>query len=189
MTIKMRLLALLPLLILLLLPQCSKSTVTVNVDILSFFEEEDKDLEYGEDPVIPGYGPEISVKSPIEVISVPEEMSSNGIIEEIFILFGLDVANETGQAQAEFKVYACAKDLNPFLTPPILAEELILEPDSSYLLEMTVEGDDRLYQLFTQDEIYFAVEVLLQPGESTEDIKGVMLMEELKALVAVSSSF
>jgi hypothetical protein len=189
MTLKTRQLALLPFLILLLLPQCSKSTLTVNVDILSFFEEEDKEMEYGENPVIPGYGPEISVKSPIQVISIPEEMSSNGTIEEIFILFGLDVANQTGQAEANFRVYACEKDLNPFLTPPILAEELILEPDSSYLLEMTVEGDDRLHQLFTKEEIYFAVEVFLQPGESTEDIKGVMLMEELKALVAVSSSF
>jgi hypothetical protein len=177
MKLKTKQLWFLPLLIAMLLPQCSKSTITLNVDILSFFEEEDKDLEYGEDPVIPGYGPEISVKSPTQVISVPEEMSSNGTIEDINMLFTLNIANETGQAQAEFRVYACDKDLNPFFTPPILAEEMILEPDSTYTLEMTVEGDERLYQLFTKDEIYFAAEISVYPGESLEDIKGVMLME------------
>ncbi len=169
--------------------QCSKGTVSVNVDILSFFEDDDKLIVYGEDPVIPGFGPEVSVKSPIQAVPIAEELSSNGTIEKLFFRVGIDIANVTGEAEAEFHIFACEAGLDPFLSPPILEQEITIAPDTSYTLDILVEGDDRLLQLFNKEEIYFAAELYLYPGQLEEDIRGELLMQELFAIVTIASSF
>jgi hypothetical protein len=173
---------------LLLFSQCSKGNVSVNVDLLSFFNDDDTLLEYGEDPVIPGYGPEVSVKSPTQVIPVPDELSSNSSIEEISILLGIKIENLTGEADAEFSIFACEEGLDPFLSPPILEQAIVLAPDTTYTLDIRVEGDDRFRQLFRGEKISLAAELTIHPGECGDDIKGSLLMQELFAVVSLSAS-
>ena len=167
---------------------CSKGTLSLNVDILSFFEENDRTITYGEDPVIPGYGPEVSVKSPIQAVPIAEELSLNGTIERLFFRVGIDIENLTGEAEAEFRLYACEAGLDPFLSPAFLVQDVAIAPDTSYTLDILVEGDDRLMQLFNKDEIYFAVELFLHPGQVEDGIRGELLMKEFFSKVTIASS-
>jgi hypothetical protein len=173
----------------LFLIHCSKGTLSVNVDILSFFAEEDTQLEYGEDPVIPGFGPEISIKSPIQIIPLDGDITAAGEVERVYINVGIEISNETGEAEGEFRIFMCETGLDPFLTTPVIEEDVVITPDTTYILDITMEGDDRLLQLFKKEEIYVAAEVYLYPGQLEDDIMGAMTMNELSAIVIVSSSF
>lgn len=175
-------------LFLFLFSHCSKSTVTLNIDILSFFKDDKRQIDYGEDPIIPGYGPQVSVKSPVQAVPIAEEISDSGDMERIHILLGIEISNDTGEAEGEFKIFACEGGLDPFMTTPIIDQTVVIVPDTTYKLDIAVEGDDRLLGLFEKDEIYFAAELYLYPGDLEEDIKGSVLMEKLKAVIEFSSS-
>ena len=181
--------AMYPVFLVCLLTFCSKGTVTLNLDILRFFEEDQKQVDYGEDPVIPGYGPQVSVKSPVQAVPIADEINDAGTIERIHLLLGIEISNDTGEAEGDFKIFACEGGLDPFLTTPIIDQPVILAPDSTYRMDITVEGDDRLHQLFNKDEIYFAAELYLYPGDIEDDIKGMVEMQALDAVIEISPSF
>lgn len=171
------------------LVHCSSGTLTVNVDLLSFLDEEDSRLDYGEDPVIPGYSPDVKVRTPIQVIPIAEEINDSGDMDRIFIHAAIGIDNQTGEAEGNFKLFICGSGLDPFMSDPVLEENIVLVPDTSYTLDIVIEGDERLLQLFDREEIAIASELHLLPGGTLEEnIVGSLEIEELTAVVSYTST-
>ncbi len=172
-----------------LLLGCSSGTLTVNVDLLSFLDEDESRLDYGEEPIIPGYSPDVTVRTPIQVIPIAEEINDTGDMDRIYIHAGIGIDNRTGEATGDFRLFICGGDLDPFLSDAVLEETIVLVPDTSYTLDIVIEGDERLLQLFDREEIAVASELHLYPGGTLEEnIVGSLVIEELTAVVSYTST-
>jgi len=169
--------------VLLILLSCGPTMVTMRVDIFSFLSGDESMLDYGTDPTIPGNGPEITIRSPVEVIPMPEEVNGITDISALEIAAVVAFRNETGQATVIYRAYFHSSDQGIFETPPVIDESQVLETGTDLVREIVIEGDDRLLNLFEGEEISVAFETEILPGGGSEDIKGSVELSDLVAEV------
>jgi hypothetical protein len=116
--------------LLLFLLACGATTVTIRVDIMSFLDDEELRIAYGDDPVIPGNGPEVSIRTPVENIPLPDEINTLTDITALEIYSVVDFRNETGELDLIYRIYFASSDDDIFSTPPVLSDSVSLSPGS-----------------------------------------------------------
>jgi hypothetical protein len=151
----------------LLLVGCSTATVTMNIDALSFISAEDRVITYGDDPVIPPFGPSVTVRTPLYRVPIAGELENITDIEAIQVALDMLMENETGSAHAEFRVFIAGKDEDPFKTEPFMSGALELSPGSSETAHFVGTGDNRVIGLFSGNEITFAAEIMFDASGTT----------------------
>lgn len=168
--------------VLVLVSHCGTTTVTVNIDAMSFIPEEDRSLEYGENPVIPPFGPPVTVRSPVYSVPIAGGIENITDIEEVRVLLDFLVENSTGMADAEVRVYIAGEDEDPFGTVPLMETELTLSPDTSYTAMLHAEGDERVIDLFSGNEISLAAGIYFD-ASGNENLTGMISMTRLDIIV------
>ncbi len=160
------------LLILLYLLACGTTAVMIRMDILSFLSDDTIITDYGEDPPIPGIGPPVTIRTPVEIIPLPDEFRSITEIRSVEISTIIVFRNDTGEANLTYEVFFHEEETGIFSTPPVVNRTLNLTADSDITHETVIDGDDRILSLFNGDEIAIAAEVVVVPGGGSENISG-----------------
>jgi hypothetical protein len=168
--------------VLVLFSHCGTTTVTVNIDALSFIPEEDRTTAYGENPVIPPYGPSVTIKSPVYEVPISGEIESVTEIEEVLVALDFLIENETGTADAQLEVFISGEGQDPFATEPFMESDLSLVPDTSYTAMLRASGDERIIGLFSGNEVNLAAEVTFD-ASGDQNLKGVITMTRLDIVV------
>jgi hypothetical protein len=157
--------------VLVMLAACGSTTVTVNIDALSFIPDDDRVLEYGEDPAIPPVEPPVPVESPVFRVPIAGELENVTEIDRVDIAVDVEVDNDTGSANATLEFYVAGEDEDPFETPTLLEGDLVMAPDTSYTAAFLAEGDERVIGLFSGNELAFSVRALLD-ATGGENLRG-----------------
>jgi hypothetical protein len=160
------------LLILLFLLACGTTAVMIRMDILSFLSDDTIITDYGQDPPIPGTGPPVTIRTPVEIIPLPDDLQSITEIRSVEISTIIEFRNETGEANLTYKIFFHEEEMGIFSTPPVVNRTLNLTADSDITHETVIDGDDRILSLFNGDEIAIAAEVVVVPGGGSENISG-----------------
>lgn len=157
--------------ILLLLTSCGSSTITVNVNVLSFISQEDVTFTYGEDPVIPPFGPPVTIKSPVLNVPIAGELETIVDIVDVDMMIDLLIDNDTGYANAVLSLMVAGAGEDPFETEPFLAGDIELSPDSTYTAHFRADGDERIIELFSGNEVNFGAEITFD-SYGRQNLKG-----------------
>ncbi len=176
----------LALVLILFLLACGSTTVTIRVDIMSFLDDEHLRIAYGDNPVIPGNGPEVSIRTPVETIPLPDELNTITEIEALEINAVVDFHNETGTLDMIYRIYFDSSPDDIFSTPPVLSQNIHLDPGATERQTILIEGDRRVLDLFENDEISTASEIHIIPGGTPEFIRGEVETVELTVLISAA---
>ena len=167
----------------LLLVSCGTTRVTVNIDALSFTSEDDRTVTYGEDPVIPPVGPAVTVRTAVFVIPIAGELENVTEIDKVEVALDLLMTNRTGSADTALRVYIAGEEEEPFQTPPFLSGDLSLVPDTTYTAHFLGEGDERILNLFSGNEVRIAAEMEFDVY-GDEDLAGVAEISRFDIVVS-----
>ena len=168
------------------LAACGTTLVTIRIDIGSFLSADESSIDYGTDPVIPGNGPTVEIRTPVEIIPTPEEINQVTQIEAVEIRALAEFRNDTGTATVSYRIFFDHTEDHIFDTTPVVDERVDLGPGSTSQTEILIEGDYRLMDLFEGDEIAFASEIEVIPGEDEENIAGRVELIELTAQITAA---
>lgn len=160
------------LLILLYLLACGTTAVMIRMDILSFLSDDSLITDYGVDPPIPGTGPTVTIRSPVEIIPLPDDLQSITEIRSVEISTIIAFRNDTGEANLTYEIFFHEEETGIFSTPAVVDRTLNLTADSDITHETVIDGDDRILSLFNGNEIAIAAEVVVVPGGGSENISG-----------------
>ena len=167
-----------------LLLACGSTVVTIHVDIMSFLTSEEMSIRYGDNPVIPGGGPEVSLRTPAETIPLPNELNTVTEISAVEIEAQADFRNDTGSTTLAYRIYFDSPGGSIFDTPPVVDREVVLAPGTELHHEILLEGDHRVIHLFEGDEMLVASEVRVIHGGGTGNISGTVELTGLTVQVS-----
>lgn len=177
------------LLLIIAMAACGTTLVNIRVDVRSFLSEEELSIEYGTDPEIPGNGPTVEIQTPVQMIPLPEEVNQITDIDAIEIRNQVEFRNDTGEATLFYRIFFDSAEDSIFDTPPVIEQRVELIPGTTTQSDILIDGDPRLLNLFEGDEIAVASEIEVFPGESDQNIAGVVeLLELIVQIVAVGDS-
>lgn len=172
------------LLLVMVLLACGTTIVTIRVDIKSFLSDEELLIDYGTNPIIPGNIPEVKIRTPAEIIPLPEEINTITAIAAIEIRSVVRFRNETGDLTLTYKVFFDSSEINIFDTAPVIDQSIVLSPQSDIRQEIVIDGDQRILNLFEGEEIAVASEIDIAPGGGAENIMGEVETEELTVQIS-----
>jgi hypothetical protein len=170
--------------LILLLAACGTTTVTMQIDVMSFLSDEELRLVYGDNPVIPGDGMHITIRSPVELIPLADDFQSVTEIVAIEIRTIIDFRNETGNTTIDYRIYFDSNEVTIFDSVPVVEQRVNLASDTQLRHEILIEGDTRLLNLFQGEEIAVASEIEITPGGGSENIAGETEISGLTVLVS-----
>jgi hypothetical protein len=169
--------------VLLLVVQCGTTTVTVNIDALSYIPEDDRSTTYGENPVIPPYGPAVTVKTSVYSVPISGELETVTEVDEVQVALDFLVENQTGTADARLEIFMAGEDEDPFGTDALIETDIVLAPDSSYTVELRAVGDERIIELFSGNEVSFGAEIFFD-ASGNDDLLGAFTMTKFDIIIS-----
>lgn len=168
------------------LTACGSTVLMIRLDILSFLAGEAIVTDYGIDPPIPGNSPPVTIRTPAEIIPLPDEIRSVTEVQSVELSTVIAFRNETGEARFTYGVFFHGEAAGIFDTPPVIVRTVNLAPDSEITQETVVMGDDRVLALFDSDEFAVAADLVIEPAGGTEKISGqAELIDFIAVIVAV----
>lgn len=157
------------LLLMICLFTCGTNAVMIRLDILSFLPDETIVTEYGP---VPGTAPPTTIRTPVEIIPLPDELHSITEIRSVEISTVIAFRNDTGEARFTYEIFFNEGEGNIFETPPVVDRTVDLGPGSEITHDIVIDGDERILALFDGDEIAIAADLVIVPGGGSENISG-----------------
>ena len=93
------------------------------------------------------------------------------------------VNNLTGTGTLDFRVFFAAPAVDPFVQVPAGVFQVALNPNESVIIEETIELTAAIQTLFTESELVFAYELLLDASQSATAVEGAVSVEVLTVRV------
>lgn len=161
-------------------PGCGDSRIIVTVDIESFLSDADKSPAYGPVPPLPVL---VSVRIGPNSVQGPEGLGDLAEIEDADLKVRAVVNNLTGTGTLDFRVFFAAPAVDPFVQVPAGVFQVALNPNESVIIEETIELTAAIQTLFTESELVFAYELLLDASQSATAVEGAVSVEVLTVRV------
>jgi hypothetical protein len=165
--------------------QCGEKDLILTVDLLSYVGPEYISTEYG--PVPPG-----TPATVFELIQVEADLLQ-GVdgatqVKSATLQVGADFVNESGSAAGSLAVFiASANDPEPFSTTPVADIPVTLQPGHTTTVSEVIPSTPELLEVLTTDEAWFAVRLTYNTEGSAEDLRGVVTLTELTAVLVTKT--
>jgi hypothetical protein len=156
----------------------------LKVDVLSYLPPSETQSAFGPVPVIPGgfYTGEQPLVRDVGV-NLLEGVTSVAEVRTVSIFMSLLVRDSTGSGVDTVRVYASDPAVDPRATPPIVVVPVVLSPGVADSLEVALDGDARLAELFAGRRMRLTVTTALRGPAGGDALNGWLRMTALDAVV------
>lgn len=127
-----------------LLCGCGDRRLILHVDVLSYLSPSERDFPVA---ALPGFDTTVAVVDD-QPISMLEGLSDVAGIESVTLEMGAIGTDSIGSGTVTVRVYLAAEGTDPVTTTPVLDQTLTLAPGQADTLSATVDGDQRIRDLF-----------------------------------------
>jgi hypothetical protein len=168
------------------LAACGEGRLVVNVDVLSFVPEPERELAYGPIPA----GLSGSVRSAPYEVQGPEGVGGSTRIDSVTIFASTDVANASGSADAEIELFFDTAAATLYAGEPALAVSATLAPNATTAVPITAPLPATALHVFNAATFYAGVRIRLQSRDPLggPDLQGTARVMEFRARVVASQN-
>lgn len=163
---------------------CGDHNLVLKVDVMSYLPPSQTGDVFGPIPAAPGglYVGEQPLVSDLE-INLLQGVSSVAEVKTVSIFSSMVVRDSTGSGADTVRVYASDPATDPLTTAPIVVMPVALTPGLTDTLEVALDGDARLAELFASRTMRLTVTTALRGPTAGEALNGRLRMMALNAVV------
>jgi len=166
-----------------LLVGCGDRNLVLKVDVLSYLDPQMTQVAVGPIPPTPGgfVSGEQEVLS--QDINLVDGMSSVAEVQGISISMSAEVADSTGSGADTLRLYLSDPAVNPRSTAPVMVVPITLTPGVTDTVAVSVGGDTRVADLFTQKRLRLTMTTSFRGPSSGPDLNARLKMLSLEAVL------
>jgi hypothetical protein len=168
----------------LILGGCGQRHLVLQVDVLSYLDPSATQAAFGPVPAVPGgfATGEQTLVGDTEV-NLFEGLTEVADIQEVVLRLSTVVRDSTGSGTDTLRVYASALGTAPRSLPPLMERAIVLSPGVTDTVDVTLENNPRLNELFAGRRMIFCITTSLRGPASGADLHGWLRVQALDAVV------
>lgn len=179
--------ALAALLTIAVLAGCGDRRLVLRVDVLSFLDPATTQGAFGPVPAIPGgfASGEQPIVDDLQV-NLLDGISDVATVETVTFSLSTMFQDSTGSGTDTMRVYMSDMATDPRATVPVLMMPVVLTAGQSDTLNVVLDGDSRVAELFLQRQMRMTVTTSFRGPSSGADLNGRYQILALDAIVTAS---
>lgn len=163
---------------------CGEGRLIVNVDVLSFLSEADRQIPYG--PIAGGLSG--SAASEPFGVNVPEGVGGASIIDSVIVTAAAEIENQTGSATAEVDLFFGTDSATLYSGSPAITVPAALSPGTTTPIAFTEPVPQEFLGVFNEAVIFVGVRTRYQSLDPIggPSLEGVARVTEFLARIVAS---
>ena len=170
-----------------LLPSCGDRHLVVNVDVLSYLNPSLTQTSFGPVPAVPGgfYSGEQPLVQDRDV-NLVEGLNTVAQVQDVTVSMTSVTSASSGDGADTVRVYISDASVDPLTTAPVVVLPITLTSGVSDTANVTLDGDQRIIQLFDGKRMRVTVTTALRGPSSGADLSGDLKVTALQAVVVAA---
>lgn len=173
----------------LVLAGCGARNLVLKVDVFSYLPAGSAQQSFGPLAAIPGgfvTGEQAVISD--YTVNMLDGLHNAASVSSVSISMQALVVDSTGSGADTLRVYVGDQNTNPMTTAPILVAPIVLQPGITDTVNVSIDGDSRLQQIFTQKQMRLTVTTSLRGPSAGPALNGKFQLNALDATVVAGFS-
>ena len=168
---------------------CGARNLVLKVDVFSYLPAGSAQQPFGPIAAIPGglvTGEQAVVND--YTVNMLDGLHNAASVSSVSISMQALVIDSTGSGEDTLRVYIGDQNTDPMTTAPIFVQPIVLQPGVTDTINVAIDGDSRLQQIFTQRQMRLTLTTSLRGPSSGAALNGKFQLNALDATVVAGFS-